>query len=221
MRPIFDSSQLRAVIFDFDGTLVSSPYTDFKIMHSRAREALLPFVHIPQALEGPILEDISRICAGMDAETAERARKAAMRAIEEVEVETALLSQVFPFVKDMVKYLEGRGIAVGIITRNCKAALYTAFPDVGAYFPCILTREDVEKVKPHPEHLFDALGILGVQAENALMIGDHPMDIITGKRAGAFTAGVTGDGAQALKLAEEEPDFLAEDAGEVIRMIYG
>ena len=220
MNNLPDYSWLRAVVFDFDGTLVSAPYKDFSKMHARAREALLPFVDIPHALTGPVLEDIERLCSGLEPQTAGMAKNAAMRAIEEVEIETASLCQVFPFVLPMLAFLKARDIAVGIITRNCKGAVLTAFPDVEEHFGCILTREDVKKVKPHPSHLLTALKILGCSPEACLMVGDHPMDIQTGKQAGSRTAGVTGEGTHALRLAEEEPDFLAQDAGEVMQIIF-
>lgn len=217
----FESRQIRAVVFDFDGTLVSAPYKDFSKMHARAREALLPYAHIPEEFTGPTLEDVERVCSTLDAQTARLARNAAMRAIEEVEVETARLCELFPFVPDMLAALKERGVAVGVITRNCSAAVLTAYPGVREHFGCVLTREDAAHVKPHPGHLLQALDLLGGKPEQSLMIGDHPMDIITGKRAGTYTAGVVGDGSTALRLAEEEPDFIARDAGEVIRMIFG
>jgi Predicted phosphatases len=222
MKTALVPSRLRAVVFDFDGTLVSRPYKDFTIMHTRAREALLPFApDLPPKLTGPILEDIDRICGGLEPDAAFRARQAAMRAIEGVEVETASLCEVFPFVLPMLAFLKTRGIAVGIITRNCPTAVFTAFPSVREHFPCLLTREDVDKVKPHPSHLLRALAMLGCEPGSSLMVGDHSMDIRTGKAAGTYTAGVTGEGDNALRLAEEEPDFLAEDAGEVVRMLFG
>lgn len=221
MKHPLESSRLRAAVFDFDGTLVSAPHKDFSLMRARAAEALRPFVSEPPELEGPVLENIERICADMSADKAAEASGAALRAIEEVEVETARLCVVFPFVLPMLASLKARGIAVGIITRNCPRALRTAFPDLRRHFACVLTREDVERVKPHPGHLLQALGILGCEPGRAIMIGDHPMDIRTGKSAGSYTAGVTGEGDLALRLAEEEPDFLAEDAGEVMRMIFG
>ena len=49
------------------------------------------------------------------------------------------------------------------------------------------------------------------------MVGDHPSDIQAGKRTGARTAGVgTGEGSRE-SLARERPDFLAADAGELMR----
>jgi phosphoglycolate phosphatase len=48
----------------------------------------------------------------------------------------------------------------------------------------------VKNVKPHPEHLNKALQMLNSGAYTTLMIGDHPLDIETGRNAGTCTAGV-------------------------------
>lgn len=210
---------LQAIVFDFDGTLVTSPYPDFSEMHRRAREALQAFTPVPQKLEGPVLEDIERICSGLDEKTASAARNAALLAIEEVEVHTARQCVIFPFVGPMLRALKKQNIKAAIITRNCPAAVFTAFPDAGEHFECILTRNDVARVKPHPEHLLRALGVLGCEAGRSLMVGDHPMDIITGKRAGAFTAGVASGGSPSERLAEEAPDFITGDAGELMKRL--
>ena len=57
-------------------------------------------------------------------------------------------------------------------------------------YDVLLTRDDVEKVKPDPQHLLDALSMLDSEPEKALMVGDHMMDILAGKRAGTRTAAV-------------------------------
>ncbi len=43
-----------------------------------------------------------------------------------------------------------RGILIGIMTRNCRAAIRRVFPDMAAYVDAVATREDVPLVKPDP-----------------------------------------------------------------------
>ena len=57
----------------------------------------------------------------------------------------------------------------------------------------LLTRDDVALTKPNPEHLWEALRLLGEKPEDAAMVGDHFMDIEAGVKAGcAATLGVLG-----------------------------
>lgn len=163
------------------------------------------------------MEELERVASLLPPEEAAAARRAAFAAIEAVELEAASRSSLFPFVRPMLAALRRKEIAIGIITRNFPAAVFTVFPDLPAYSPCVLTREDVVRVKPHPEHLERAFQRLGVSPGTVLMVGDHPSDIQAGKRTGARTAGVgTGEGSRE-SLARERPDFLAADAGELMR----
>lgn len=204
------------MICDFDGTL-SVPTLDFTHMRQRAMAALAPFTDSALSTAAPAMEELERVCRAMDPETAKAARKAALSAMEEVEVEAARRSSLFPFVRPMLTALKDRGIVFAIVTRNCPAAVRTVFPDVDAHTTCLLTRDDVVNVKPHPEHLETALVRLSLAPREALMVGDHPMDIQVGKAAGTWTAGV-GSGEAALeRLTLERPDCLAPDLGQVAK----
>ena len=209
---------LRAVLFDFDGTL-AVPTLDFILMREKTLEALIPFAKEPFRPEGMVMEELARVTAALAPEEAEAARRAAFAAIEAVELEAATRSSLFPFVRPMLEALRQNGIAFGVLTRNFPGAIFQVFPDLPALTPCVLTREDVERVKPHPEHLERAFALLGVSPETSLMVGDHPSDIQAGKRAGTYTAGVASGESPLERLAEEKPDYLAPHAGELMRLL--
>lgn len=209
---------IRAVVFDFDGTLAMQTL-DFSHMRVRAVEALSRYADVASSSEEPMMEELERVCASLDAATAVKARQAAMTAIEEVEMEAARRSRLFPPVRPMLAALHQRGVTCAVISRNILPAIRMVFPDADEHFACILTRDDVSKVKPHPEHLLKALERINCPASQALMVGDHPMDIQVGKLAGSFTAGVAGGHVPLARLAEENPDWLAEDVGELMQML--
>lgn len=206
----------RAILFDFDGTL-AAPALDFSLLRQRALEALAPFGVAPVDSKEFVMEALVRACASLAPDRAVLARKAALAAIEAVEVEAAGRSGLFPFVRPMLDMLHARGVACAVVTRNCAAAVYRVFPDLDACCACVLTRDDVERVKPHPEHIGKALVCLGCLPGESVMVGDHPMDIEAGRRAGTVTAAVlTGDCGRE-ELAGAAPDYLAETAGELMR----
>lgn len=218
MRPVFDPTRLRAALFDFDGTL-AIPALDFDVMRRCARKAMSAYAPIPQEALVPVMEELAQVCASLDPEKAVKARRETMDAIKEVELEAARRSGLFPFVRPMLDCLRDRGIACAVITRNCPESLHIVFPDLEEHVACVLTRDDVANVKPHPEHIGKALGIIGCGAEESLMVGDHPMDIEAGRRAGTYTAGVvTGDSSREA-LEKAGPDWLADDAGQLMRML--
>jgi len=80
--------------------------------------------------------------------------------------------------------------------------------DVALPVKVILCREDVERPKPHIDHMRQALMALKVSPVHGLMVGDHPTDIQMGKAAGMATVAVlTGQtGEEDLRTAE--PDLV-------------
>jgi phosphoglycolate phosphatase len=82
-----------------------------------------------------------------------------------------------------------------------------------------LTRHDVSKVKPHPEHIMSALPALGVSPGEALMVGDHPIDIIAGKNAGCKSAMVLSGEGTLEDLSKVEPDYIAKDLEELMQQL--
>jgi len=80
----------------------------------------------------------------------------------------------------------------------------------------VLTREDVAAVKPDPSHLLAALGAIGAGPEESLMVGDHPQDVLTARRAGTLAAAVASGGTDREELARSKPDFLEDDAGKLL-----
>jgi phosphoglycolate phosphatase len=132
-------------------------------------------------------------------------------------VEAAAQSGLFPFTLSVLEALRAQGTAVAVVTRNCPEAVFRIFPALLEHVACVLTRDDVPRVKPHPEHINAALGIVGCEPGKCLMVGDHPMDIEAGKRAGTLTAGVASGDVSCECLREAGPDWLAQDVGELMR----
>ncbi len=139
--------------------------------------------------------------------------------IATMEHEAAQRTSLFPFARPLLLGLEARGVAVGIITRNNRASVQAVFPDAPAFTRLVLTREDVAAVKPDPTHLLAALEQIGASPEASLMVGDHPSDVLTARRAGTRSAAVASGGTTLAALEREAPDLLLQDAGELLEML--
>lgn len=201
-------------MFDFDGTLAHLTL-DFNVLNTAVHEAVreifpdaLPFT--PPALEW-VAACLENLGPGRD-ELKQRLRLRAEEALLAVEVEAARQGSLFPHTRELLQNLRANGLRGGVITRNCRPAVLTAFPDLEEFCP-LLAREDVPKTKPDPEHLLRMLDILGVTPKESLMVGDHPLDILTGKRAGTMTMGVTCGHASYARLREAEPDLILAHCG--------
>lgn len=185
------SQQIETVLFDFDGTLVEIDI-DFAGMRRAVYSLGLEYGISPEpglyVLES--LEDIFGKLLQRDRGQANEFRQRAEKLIVDIEVEAASRSSAMPDAERTLKELRNRGIKIGIVTRNCRSGVLKSSEMADLIYDVLLTRDDVEKVKPDPQHLLDALNMLGSGPEKALMVGNHPMDVLAGKRAGMKTAAV-------------------------------
>jgi phosphoglycolate phosphatase len=208
---------LEAAIFDFDGTLAEL-VLDFAAM--KRQVAALAAAHletVPPANGLPALEYAASLARAMaDADTARAYLQAVAHGVRAMEIEAAGRARLFPTTRPALATLARCGLRCGIITRNCRQAVTQVFPDADRYVEVILTRDEAPHVKPDPRHLLDALAVLGVGPQRALMVGDHPMDLVTGKAAGTLTAGVASGRVSLAELGRAGPDFLARDVGELV-----
>jgi len=214
-----------AVLFDLDGTLVETNI-DFPLMK---REALaLAAQHgldTASLVELDILGVVDTaagmlISSGLHEEAGDL-RMAAMRRLEEIEMRHARDTQEIPFARELVGRLSERGIRIGIVTRNCRRASETSLGIVGIAPDVLVCREDSERHKPHPEPLRIALEALGARPEASVMVGDHLMDIQSGKAAGMRTIGFLRDTRPPDFFDSVRPDLVVRDLAEVLRAVIG
>jgi phosphoglycolate phosphatase len=214
--------RLDAIVFDFDGTLAELTL-DFDLMKTRI--AALGEVFLGQRPEPdgtPALEWLDRLVARameLDRDEGLEFASRGRLVIAAMEMDAAREGRLFDFTRPGLDMLRDRGVATGVITRNISAAVRAVFPDIDARVDAFVPREDAARLKPHPDHLLQALRPLGVDPARTLMVGDHPMDVETGRRAGALCAAVTSGRQGADAFASFHPEFVAPDAGALLAML--
>lgn len=166
---------VKAVLFDFDGTLTRPGAIDFAAIRSA--------IGCPG--DRTILEYIRELPDPTQ-------RTEAMEILNRMEMEAAGLSQPNDGAEAAIDHLKALGLPIGILTRNSREAVVFAlkqFDRAGINdFDIILTRNDPIAPKPSPEGVFQAAGRFGVDPSEILVVGDFRLDIETGRNAGALTA---------------------------------
>lgn len=210
--------RIDAFVFDFDGTLARLNI-DFCLMKSEVQRLMADFgIPLDGLADLPVLEMIdgaaARTALSRPAEAALFLARAHDR-ITAVELAAAAEGALLEGTKALLAELHRRSIATGIVTRNCRAAVLTVFPDIERCCQIFLAREDTAHVKPHPEHLLAALRALAIAPGRAAMVGDHPIDILLGRQAGTFTVGVlTGHSGREALLAADA-DLIIDKASDI------
>jgi phosphoglycolate phosphatase len=181
---------ISAVLFDLDGTL-GETRIDFSAMKgamlAQARGRGLEAANL-SGLD--ILAIVEQAAAHLPESEREAYREEAWRKLEEFELRHISEARPMPGACQSALRLHEAGLRLGIITRNCRAAADHLLALLPPVFEVCLTREDVSRCKPDPLHIRAALDLMRVEPKQALVAGDHRMDVQAGKAAGAFAAGI-------------------------------
>ena len=88
--------------------------------------------------------------------------------------------------------LSQHGFHIGLVTfvRRARITRRLSLWDLTQYFESVITPDDEPEFKPSPRPFRRAMDQLHVQSNNCFVIGDEPVDMIGGKKAGATTVGL-------------------------------
>ncbi len=220
---------LRAALFDLDGTLVET-HIDFDLMK---REVLRFSAARGIDTHGLGLLDILSIvehghgslASSGHARDAASFRECAFALLEEIEVAHCAAPLEILGAAQLLRELDSRGIAVGIVTRNCRTVALRLVEFASLTHHALLTRDDVPRTKLDPSHLLAALSALGIDFTTpgaqhptpCLMTGDHWMDVQAGRAAGMRTVGIL-RGKRPESFAPAMPDLLVGELAELLTL---
>ncbi len=196
--------KIKAVLFDFDGTLTQPGALDFQTVKSA--------IGCPP--DQPILEFIASL--------RDDARQAEAHAIlHAMELKAARQSRPNGGVDDLLRYLKRHRLPIGMLTRNSLESVMTALQQFSHLsiddFDVVITRDDPVRPKPHPDGVLLAAERFHVEPREILLVGDFHFDIEAGRRAGALTAfleGGHGDPGDNLVC-----DFRARSLADIIQIV--
>jgi pyrophosphatase PpaX len=215
-----DQKPVRAVLFDFDGTLAdttplilqSFQYTVNQYLgYTPTREDWM------KEFGRPLAEQLGAVARSPE----EAAAMLETYSAYQWDQHEALVKP-FPGVMELIDELDRRGLRLAIVTSKYRKMTLRGLDVCGMmeHFDQIVTPEDVTHSKPHPESVTRALAALGVAPEEALMVGDSPHDIMSGRDAGTRTVGILWGGPFSRELLEAEgPDFLVEHPSEILKLL--
>jgi pyrophosphatase PpaX len=198
------------VLFDLDGTIVDTNELIIESFLHVLNDKLAMQVTRDQLISqmgGPLVNQFQYFTGltNVDQQVADYRTYNLMRHDEMV--------RVFPYVLEVVQALDEHGIQMGVVTTKMRASTKRALSMFGLlpYMKTVITLEDVEHAKPHPEPVLRAIDAIQADPKETVMVGDSSFDIVSAQEAGACTAGV----AWSLKgeefLATYKPNWMLKD----------
>ena len=212
---------IRTFILDFDGTLADTqPIIIASIQHT-LRELRLPpktDAECRRIIGLPLAECFTTLC-GVDETMAEHCSEVYRRVFDELNIDGTVM--LFPHVQETLETLYGRGLQLAICSSRGRPTLegFVKAFCLEPYISMVVSANDVQHHKPHPEPVQKILTTLDVNPEEALVVGDASYDIMMGRAADCRTCGVTYGNQSASDLLVAGADSLINDFAELILLV--
>jgi len=184
------AGEVRAVLFDLDGTLIDSApdlgAAADKMRIDRGLPSLPDAAYRPMAGAGA--RGMLSVAFGLTPESPEFE---AMREEFFVNYERCMTERTYVFegVHDMLAQLETRGVLWGVVTNKSKrfteplAAQMSLFANASV----VISGDTTPHAKPHPEPLLEAARRLALEPAQCVYVGDDERDILAARAAGMYS----------------------------------
>ncbi|OPY75773.1 MAG: Beta-phosphoglucomutase [Syntrophorhabdus sp. PtaU1.Bin153] len=214
---------VKALIFDIDGTLVDS----FEAYHNVFNQGIAEFGNGPVSREalrdylakGLSLREILQnvFLSPVDDAVYEACRGKIFQLFKEVELEG-----VTPFegTEALFRSLKDKGIKIGIATGRTSSPEdeWLRFRRLGldGFISALVTSREVEHRKPAPDAIIECSRRLDVPLRQCVVVGDTESDIVAAKEAGAIAVAVTTGQENEDVLLKAKPELVLKDLGNLL-----
>lgn len=206
---------LRAVLFDWDGTLVDSAEASYRCYERLFAEYGIAFDRA--RFERTYSPNWHRTyeALGLPRHSWPEADARWLRhyACERTEL--------LPGAREALEALRAGGMSMALVTSGDRRRVTAELDrlEVRGLFDGITCADDTVRRKPDPEPLRLGLGRLGVSAAGAAYVGDSPEDVEMAQAAAVYAIGVPGGFPNREALAASRPDLLVPDLGAAVEAL--
>lgn len=130
-------------------------------------------------------------------------------------------STLFPQVQETLAALHARGLPMAIVTNKPTPFVAPLLQSLGIadYFSLIIGGDDVVVKKPHPAAIFLVLGRFGVLPGQLLFVGDSRNDILAAQAAGVPNVAMTFGYNYGEPIATSQPDLTLDTFSELLPVV--
>ncbi|MEN9743196.1 MAG: hypothetical protein RLZZ65_1001 [Bacteroidota bacterium] len=185
-------SQIKGLLFDLDGVLVTTEHNHFVAWQRCAQSLGIPFTE----QENELLKGVSRV------DSLKKILELGAKTVSHEEFEALLKSKndfyldsiqslsaqdLLPGVESLLQEAKKSGILLGVGSSSKNANFILDKLGIAAYFDVVIDGNGVQDPKPHPEVFLNGAKALGLNPAEVFVFEDAASGIAAAK-AGGFTA---------------------------------
>jgi len=187
-----------AAIFDLDGVLVDTAELHYRAWKRLTDELGIPFDRTKnERLKGVprmrsldiILEDVATPPGDPEA-LAERKNRYYLELVSRISPQDLL-----PGVRAYLEQLRDKGTKVGVASSSKNAKTVIRHLEIDDLLDAVVDGFDYDRPKPDPDIFLKCSALLGVRAEEAIVVEDAQAGIDAAKAAGMYAVGIGSPGA--------------------------
>lgn len=209
----------RAVLFDFDGTIMDTTALIIESFKYTVRKHLnyeITPEEIYPSFGIPLITALEDLAPGRGEELIKTYREFNLANHDR-------MVKMFDQVPETLTALKQRGYKIGLVTSKARHSLNKGLDlyNLHPYFDAIVAMEDTNNHKPHPEPVLHCLRLLETAPEQALYVGDSPHDIKCAHAAGVKAVAVRWSYLSWDSILAENPEFVINSLDELITIVTG
>jgi HAD superfamily hydrolase (TIGR01509 family) len=208
--------KIKAILFDVGGTLI---YTIKPLLKAISIAFEQNKIKVPSSEEiivqlGKSATKIIKAILPKELSNFEEKAKECISSFQEIFPNRVLDEfKAIDGVQETLKTLKEANYRLGVITALRKVELDTLLTkfNLNSYFEVFVTADDVQNIRPSPEIVNKAIGLLNVPPKEVVCIGDTVNDILAAKNAGTYVIAVLTGAQNEEVLRSENLDAIIDD----------
>jgi HAD superfamily hydrolase (TIGR01509 family) len=207
----------RAIVFDWDGTLVDTAEATFVCYRRTLAEYNIDFDRDAFARMYAPSGNVMFRAVGLADHHWHEAH------VKWVDNFIGQSHPLLPGARESIQLVRERNLIAAMVTGGTRRRVVPELisHELDAHFTHVICGDDTPNKKPHPEPLLMCLSGLGVAAHETAYVGDSPEDIEMARATGVYAVGVPGPYPNRDGLRAAKPDLLATDVLEAVRLLVG
>jgi HAD superfamily hydrolase (TIGR01509 family) len=213
---------LKAFIFDLDGTLVDTVYAHIFAWQKALVEAGMAIegwrIHRKIGMSGGLFTRAVARELGREISPAEE--ESLQRRHGEIFIELLPERRPLPGAVDLIRFLYSNKILFGIATSGRRPEVNASLEVLGIRDETVIVeRSAVARAKPEPDLFLVCQQRLGVEVNECYVVGDAVWDLLAARRAGMLSIGLLSGGYGEDELSQAGAFRVYRDPAELLRSL--